>query len=106
MTGEVFDYPTRILVRSESDPDDAYLVELTDFPVPQVGEGGEVHDIFNGSCQCKHFICDLRPRLRDPNNKSIYRCKHLNWARQHAMDRVLLPYLKKSDPNIPDEHQT
>ena len=106
MTGEMFDSPTRILVNSESGSQEPpYLVELTDFPIQVNGENGEVIEVFNGSCQCKNFICSLRPRLRDPKNKAFYRCKHILWARQHALDRVILPFLKKTDKNTPDEYQ-
>lgn len=96
MKGKVWDYPTRILVESESDSEDAYLVDLVEF---------KVGDQYNGSCQCKHFICDLRPRLRNPDNTSLYRCKHLRWAREHALDFVL-PHMAANDPNIKEEHQT
>jgi hypothetical protein len=96
LTGEIWDSPTRIRVSSETDLKDSYLVELTDFQV-----GG----VFNGSCQCRHFICDLRPKLRQPSNSQILRCKHIRWAREHALD-FILPVLKRADRNMPDELQT
>ncbi len=93
MKGKVWDSPTRIMVESESDSNDAYLVELTDFPVG---------DVLNGSCQCRHFVCKLRPLLLDPRNTTPKRCKHLLWAREHALD-MILPHFKKADKNLPDE---
>jgi len=95
MTGEIWDYPTRIRVTSESDINDSYLVDLTDFPV---------NGIFNGSCQCQHFVCVLRPKIKTPGNTFLHRCKHLRWARDHALD-FILPHLKAADPNIPEDQQ-
>lgn len=93
MTGKIWDSPTRVWVDSESEHEKGYLIELTDFPV------GE---LFNGSCQCKHFVCNLAPRLRTPGNRAIYRCKHLHWARNNVLD-MILHHLKRMDKNVSDD---
>ena len=90
---ELYDYPTRYLVHSESVTGDSYLVDLTHF---KVGE------IFNGSCTCPHFSLNLISKLRNPENKAIHRCKHLRLARENCLD-FILPKMKESDPNK-DEH--
>jgi len=108
MKGDIFDYPTRYLVESESRAQGSkvdmegeptsYMVNLTD---PEFIVGGK----YNGSCNCRHFRCTLAGRLRNPLNTFIYRCKHINFAREALVD-FMLPRLQEADPNIPEEHQT
>ena len=103
LRGEIFDYPTRVLVNSEEKPEEVYLVDLTALP------RGIDHDgymQFNGSCQCKDFIYRCLPKLKIPENKGmICRCKHLRYAREHALS-FILPELKKADPNTDEDTQT
>jgi len=98
MKGEPWDYPTRWLVESESKTGDAYVVNLTD---PEFMVGG----VYNGSCTCRHFTCTLAPKLRNPLNTFIYRCKHLHYSREALVD-FMLPKIQAADPNTPEEHQT
>ena len=90
MTGEIYDYPTRVLVHSESEGEDSYLCELTDFN-------------FNGSCTCPHFTFRLAPLLKDPANRNNrYRCKHIKFARDLSFE-FLLPKIAAADPNLINE---
>lgn len=94
LTGEIQDYPTRILVNSEENPEEeAYLVDLCRY---------KVGNVFNGVCQCKDFVFRCEPRLKRPDNTTIFRCKHIRYARENVID-ALLPIIHASDPNIPDE---
>src|SRR6478736_5337907 len=100
MRGEVHDYPTRIMVLSEEDQEDAYLVDLTEF---EVGLNDQGCMTFNGSCQCKDFIYRWLPRIKKPENMGkVFRCKHIRWAREHALE-FMLPKLKEADPNTREE---
>lgn len=102
MHGQVQDWPTRILVHSEEDDNEAYLVELTEW---ELGLNEQGTMTFNGSCQCKDFIYRCEPRLkRDENMGKVFRCKHIKWARDHALE-IMLPKLKALDKNIPDSQQ-
>lgn len=101
MTGEIYDYPTRILVHSESDGDSSYLVDLCAYPVKP--DGAPV--VFNGSCQCKGFYYNCEPNLKTPNNNKVCRCKHIRWARENCLD-FILPKMREMDPNIDEIHQT
>jgi hypothetical protein len=101
MTGELYDSPVHILVHSESEGDKAsYLVDLCGYDVnrynPTVGA------LYNGGCQCKDFLYRCLPKLKDPFNDKVFRCKHIRWARENCLD-FILPYLAKSDPNHQDE---
>lgn len=103
MNGTISDYPTRVLVHSESDQDESYLVDLTAF---QRGTSPDGTPIYNGSCLCRHFLFSCEPKLKDPQyGDKIFRCKHIRWARENVLD-YLLPVMKKHDPNLDEEHQT
>lgn len=96
LTGEIQDYPTRILVNSEEHPEEeAYLVDLC---------GYKVGNVFNGVCQCKDFVFRCEPRLKRPGNTIICRCKHIRYAREIVLDYVL-PAMRKHDPNIDEDGQ-
>lgn len=95
MQGEIYDYPTRLLVVSETDGDHAsYLVDLCAY---------RVGSVFNGACQCKSFMYRCRPQIKLPGNDKICRCKHIRWARENALD-FILPHLAAADPNPPEDH--
>lgn len=83
--GQLYDYPTRVLVDSESVQGDSYLCDLAAF------DG-------NGSCTCPGFTFNLAPRLKKPGNTSRYRCKHIHWAREMVLD-FLIKELDERDPN-------
>ena len=96
MKGEVYDYPTRYLVDSESVTGDSYLVELVSpnlFP----------HS--NGSCTCPSFLYSMAPRLKNPENVRLYRCKHILFAREQVLD-FLIKELDARDPNHKPDVQT
>lgn len=108
MKGEIFDYPSRVLVTSEEDEHKAYLVDLTMWPLGR-DERGIMQ--FNGSCGCganigcKDFLYRCEPKLKRPENKGkVFRCKHCRWARENVLD-FLLEHLRKNDPNHPEELQ-
>lgn len=89
MTGELYDYPTRYRVDSESVTGDSYLVELVS------------HDLYpknNGSCTCPSFVYAMAPKLKNPDNMKLHRCKHLLFAREKVLD-FLLKELDERDPN-------
>ena len=93
--GEIYDYPTRILVHSETDSEGSYLVDLCAYPV-----GG----LYNGCCQCRNWLYRCLPQLKKPENSGkIFRCKHIRWARENCLD-FILPHMAASDPNTPEEH--
>lgn len=101
MECEIYDYPTRILVHSETDGEASYLVDLCAFPYAKDKRGDS---LFNGACQCKSFIFRCEPQLKKPENKGkVFRCKHIRHARDNALD-YLLPFMCKADPNNPEEH--
>lgn len=88
-----------------------YLVDLARFPrcTNQIGA-----TVFNGSCGrsdlhaigCRDFLFRHEPKMKDPAyDGKIFRCKHIRWARENCLDLVL-EYLHRNDPNIPEEHQT
>lgn len=89
MKGEIYDYPTRYRVDSESVTGDSYLVEL-------VSHGLYPND--NGSCTCPSFLYAMAPKLKNPENQKLYRCKHILFARQQVLD-FLLKELDERDPN-------
>ncbi len=102
MQGEVYDYPTRILVQSEEEGDKtSYLVDLCAY---DVNKFNLEKPLYNGACQCADFMYRWRPKLRLMENQGkIYRCKHIRWAREHALD-FILPHMCKNDPNPPEDH--
>jgi hypothetical protein len=103
MTGRIFDYPTRLLVASEDNPDEEYLVDLVEWEL-----GLNEHGVmtFNGSCQCEDYLYRWLPRLKKPENMGkVFRCKHIRWAREHALE-FMLPKLKDADPNIHEKYQS
>lgn len=103
MKGQIHDYPTRMVVHSETTQEDSYLVDLTAFPRGFSEEGVQV---FNGSCTCDHFRYNCKPKMHMPMyDKALFRCKHIRWARENVLD-YLLPVMKQHDPNIDEEHQT
>lgn len=103
MTGRIDDYPTRIYVSSQTDPNAEYLVDLCAYPVGRMPDGTP---IFNGSCgdphqpetMCKHFRYKCNPVMKTPGNTRICRCAHIKWALDNAII-WLLPVMQKSDPN-------
>lgn len=98
MTGVIQDSPNRILVHSETDGEASYLVDLCAYPVEV--EPGKV--VCNGVCQCKNFIYQCGPKLKQPEHAGkIFRCKHLRWARENCFDTILL-YLREHDLNQDD----
>lgn len=107
--------PCTYVVSSESDSGIDYVVDLCQHPIGLDSEGNMD---YNGACistrgpkewtqfGCRDFIYRCEPRLKEPNNMGkIFRCKHIRCARDYAF-RLLLPYIAKNRPNIPDEHQT
>jgi len=103
MTGTIHDYPTRMVVHSETDSEESYLVDLCAFPRGKTPEGVT---IYNGSCLCRHFLYNCESKLKVPEYEGkIFRCKHIRWARENVLD-YLLPVMKQHDPNIDEEHQT
>lgn len=89
MKGEIYDYPTRYRVDSESVTGDSYLVEL-------VSNSAFPHD--NGTCTCPSFLLTMAKRLKNPDNTRHYRCKHIIFAREQVLD-FLLKELDERDPN-------
>ena len=95
MEAEVYNSPTTILVTSESEGDKAsYLVDLCAYEV--------MPNVFNGSCQCRDFLYRHEPKLKNPEFMGkVFRCKHIRYARDHALD-FILPVLCRADKNNPD----
>lgn len=111
MTGRVADYPTRIYVCSRTREEIEYLVDLCRYIIGWMPDGTP---IYNGSCGrsdlgalgCENFRFDLEPLLKNPENAGkVYRCAHIRWAREHALDFVL-PHMEANDPNPPETAQT
>lgn len=111
MRCRIADYPTRGYVQSESEEGVEYLVDLTRFTVGWMEDGTP---IYNGSCGrsdlgaigCKDFIYRCEPMLKKPENAGkCYRCKHLRFFREHAID-FLLPKMQEMDPNHDESLQT
>lgn len=104
MTARVADYPTRVYVTSEDEPDEEYLVDLVEHELGLDSTTGLMQ--FNGSCQCKDYLYRWLPRLKKPEHMGkVFRCKHIRWAREHALE-FMLPKLKEADPNIHEDYQT
>lgn len=104
MTARVADYPTRVYVTSEEDPDDEFLINLCEWELGLDPETGLMQ--FNGSCQCEDYLYRHLPRLKRPEYMGkVFRCKHIRWAREHALE-FMLPKLKEADPNIDEKFQT
>ncbi len=102
MSARIFDYPTRVMVSSEDKPEEEYLVDLVEWELG-LDKAGNME--YNGSCDCKDFLFRCLPMLKKPENMGkVYRCKHLRFARDHALT-FLLPHLKQSDPNIHEKYQ-
>ncbi len=102
-------HPTRFIVSSETDGSEEYVVDIA---AHRVVIDGRV--IFNGVCGltdqrihgCRDFIMRKWPRLKDPaNHGRLFRCKHIDCARAHALDFVL-PFLVKANPNLDEEQMT
>jgi hypothetical protein len=102
--------PHQFWVSSETAGGEEYCVELAAYPL-----GLNEHGIpaFNGACGrtaarirgCKDFIFRCEPKLKNPVNAGkTFRCKHCRAVREFALDLVV-PYLVRADPNIPDEQQ-
>ena len=101
MTGEIYDHPSRLLVKSRSDSNVSYLVDLCKYPVGVAP--GVV--ICNGTCQCSDFIYRCEPKLKKPEYMGrIFRCAHLNWARENCLD-FILNYMREHDQNVSEDHQ-
>lgn len=104
MTARVPDYPTRIAVTSEEEPECEYLVDLVEWEIGLDPTNAIMQ--YNGSCQCKDYLYRCLPRLKKPEFMGkIFRCKHIRWAREHALE-FMLPKLKEADPNIHEDLQT
>ncbi len=103
MNARVADYPTRVYVTSEEEPDAEYLVDLTEW---ELGLSDQGFMTFNGSCQCKDYLYRCLPRLKKPEFMGkVFRCKHVRWAREHALE-FMLPKIKQADPNLDEKYQT
>lgn len=111
MKVRILDYPTRLGVTSEEEPDREYAVDLVANP-RGVDENGNA--VFNGSCGlgrelfngCKDFLYRCEPKLKDPRfNGQIFRCKHIREARANCLD-YLLPKMREMDPNQHEDNQT
>src|SRR5690349_12286210 len=106
MKCRVFDYPTRFYVTSEENHDNEYLVILTDHRVCVNGQFE-----FNGSCNCANFCIgagrspSLKRQIIESGHTIIRRCKHIRFAREHALD-ICLDHLHRADPNLPEEEMT
>ena len=107
--------PCHYLVSSESDSGVEYLVDLCAYPIGLDAEGNMD---YNGACistrgkeewlehGCRDFIYRCEPNLKKSENMGKrFRCKHVRCARDYAF-KLLLPYIAKNRPNIPDEQQT
>lgn len=105
--------PCRYVVSSESEAGAEYIVDICQNPIGLDSDGNMD---FNGACictkrenewlqhGCKDFVYRCEPNLRKPENMGrVYRCKHCRAARDYAF-RVLLPYVAKNRPNLPDNH--
>ena len=108
MTGEIFDYPTRLIVVSETDSEESYLVDLGRWPIYKTDKGVQV---YNGSCGagagigCKDFRYRCEPMLKKiANAGKVFRCKHIRWARENVLD-YLIEHCVNNDPNH-DENVT
>jgi hypothetical protein len=106
--------PCRYIVSSESEAGAEYIVDLCKY---EIGLDSEGNMDFNGACVCtrrneewlehgcKSFIFNCEPELKKPSNMGkVFRCKHVRAAREYAF-RLLLPYIAKNRPNLPDEQQ-
>lgn len=106
--------PCLYCVSSESDGGTEYVVDLCLHPLG-LDEDGNMD--FNGACictrgpnewlevGCKDFTYRCAPNLKKPENAGkVFRCKHCRAARDYAF-RLLLPYVAKSRPNLPDHQQ-
>ncbi len=103
-------HPCQFWVSSESDGGVEYCVNICENP-GGLDEDGDM--VFNGTCGltpilihgCADFRYRCAPALNKPENMGkVFRCKHLLSAEKYAL-KVLKPYLKKANPNIPDEEQ-
>lgn len=104
MKARVADYPTRVYVTSEEEPDCEYLIDLLAWELGLDKDTALMQ--YNGSCQCKDYLYRCLPRLKKAENMGrVFRCKHIRWAREHALE-FMLPKLKEADPNIDEEFQT
>ena len=102
LSGRVFDYPTRFLIVSEEDSEQEYLVDLVEHELG-LDKNGNME--FNGGCNCRDFLYRCLPKLKKPEFMGqVHRCKHVRFARSEALN-ILLPYLKKHDPNIHEDFQ-
>ncbi len=103
MHARVADYPTRVYVTSEEEPEAEYLVDLVEW---EIGLSEQGFMQFNGSCQCKDYLYRCLPRLKKPEDMGkVFRCKHVRWAREHALE-FMLPRIKAADPNIEEKYQS
>lgn len=111
MKVRLWDNSTHIfIVTSEETLGVEYYVDLCEYPLG-IDENG--NEVFNGCCGltpnrihgCKNFIFDKEPELKKKCNAGkVFRCKHIRRAREYALD-ILLPILKKADPNQDPELQ-
>jgi hypothetical protein len=103
-------HPRLFWVTSETEGEDSYIVDLC---ANELGIDQDGNMIFNGKCGgpngergCKDYYYRCGPSLKKPENAGkVYRCKHIRSARDYALN-LLLPHIKKTDPNIEEEFQT
>ena len=102
--------PCQFWVSSESDGGVEYCVNICENPIGLDADGDM---IYNGTCGltkalihgCADFRYRCQPKIDKPEHLGqIYRCKHIQAAEKYAL-KILKPYLKRANPNIPDEHQ-
>lgn len=93
---EVPGEPFRYRVQSASDPEQWYLVDLTQ-------RGGQ------GSCQCVHFQMVAFPNWRRlqrripyaPHRQGVTDCRHIEAAKQHCWDTTFVRMLAAFENGIP-----
>lgn len=92
---QVFDYdhPLRKLVRSATDPDTRYLVDLSDPKYPA------------GRCDCIHFQTRIEPYVsrNEPAPYGSY-CKHVNAALTVLLAQMRKQYPSKAKARIRASH--
>lgn len=95
-------------VTSESHPEEKYIVDICAYELG-VDEDGIM--VFNGKCGgphgehgCAHFIFKCEPNLKKPENiGKQFSCKHIRAACERAL-HLIKPIIKKTDPNLHEEH--
>ena len=68
--------PTRFYVQSATNPDREYLVDI------------DAYDCI-GQCACPNFTFNLNKHLRHGRRGNQFRCKHIEAARDYALNLTL-----------------